>query len=462
MQRWLIALVAVHVVLASTSVNASINEILTARGSVGLAAWSVEGATGHLCTDGVAGVRINGEPRPLVLTGNTRFHIGSCTKSMTATLLAILIEDGSIPGWDAALGALLPDLAAGTAYENVTLTQLLGMLSGLAPNPPSWWVYQQQHPNDIIAQRAACTADALASAPQVSPGTAYLYSNWAYLVAGHIIERLSGSSWEELMRVRLFAPLGVHLDEDAAAWTGAPSGPWDPWGHNGDVQTPCNPATSTWGCDNPPILGPAGTFSGPAAATSAYFAWHLRCHNGVLAAAEASPLPQAACRALHKPADSSLSDYGFGWTCVARTWAGGDDSLACTHDGSNTINYFVAWLGFGIDRAFLAFTNGAGRSDGADAAMTDAAIGALIGAMDSEDCTQGISPTVAPMSSSTSGPTGTPADVPTGTLTNVPIGEPTGAPTTSQVASTMRQARLAVLFLIFTSFFDFGSLHVYF
>jgi hypothetical protein len=141
----------------------------------------------------------------------------------------------------------------------------------------------------------------------------------------------------------------------------------------GNDQTPCNPSTSSYKCDNPSVMAPAGTFSGPVAAMAAYFSWHIRCHNGD----DANPLilSQNACQELHQPADPSLGEYGYGWICTSRPWAGG---LTCTHTGSNNLNYYVVWLGFGIGLGFVAFTNGGGRSGSADFAMVDQAVSTAI------------------------------------------------------------------------------------
>jgi D-alanyl-D-alanine carboxypeptidase len=425
-----LAVCALHSARASTNVDGAVAATLSEHGGVGLAAWSVEGRTGAMCMDGVAGVSVSGQSTPLVLEGDARYHIGSDTKSMTATLVAILIENGDISGWDATLGSLLPNTAPGTPYEEVTLKQLVSSLSGLPANPTGLY-RTYQGAGDIKAQRAACAAEALATAPEADPGTSFIYSNWGFVVVGHVLEVLTGRSWEALLRERLFAPLGIALDADASSFTGAPD---TPLGHD-DAHTPCDPATTAWGCDNDPVLGPAGTFSGPVAATSAYFAWHLRCHNGEFMVNETSPLPQAACVAMHQPADPSIGDYGFGWFCTSRDWAGGDSGLVCSHTGSNTLNYFVAWLGFGIDRAFMSFAN---SPDAPNGAMTDAAVGHLIQSQGSEDCAARIESSVYGTTTENPGP------APDDTTTENPSPAPndTTAPGTSSTSGAKLETML--------------------
>ena len=105
------------------------------------------------------------------------------------------------------------------------------------------------------------------------------------------------------------------------------------------------------------VLGPAGTFSGAMSATAASLGFHLRCHNGL---DSSGLLTQAECVALHQPADPSIGTYGYGWVCTSpHPWAGGSDNLACNHHGSNTMNYMITWLGFGVASAMCSSGSGA-------------------------------------------------------------------------------------------------------
>ena len=158
----------------AASIDDEVSEILDEYGGVGLTAWSVDGE-GNLCSLGAAGERIKDSGEHFVTTGDSRHHIGSVTKSMTASLLAILIEDGTIPGgWETTMRELLP-VAEGTAYENVTLRQLVSMLSGIAFVPPEDTEYPAFDPNDMRSMRRAAAEAALLSTPVNEPGTTYQY-----------------------------------------------------------------------------------------------------------------------------------------------------------------------------------------------------------------------------------------------------------------------------------------------
>jgi len=73
------------------------------------------------------------------VTSADQFHLGSCTKAMTATLIAILVEKGKL-GWDATLAELLPDLVEDMrpVYRTVTIRHLLAHRAGLPPANSSW------------------------------------------------------------------------------------------------------------------------------------------------------------------------------------------------------------------------------------------------------------------------------------------------------------------------------------
>ena len=62
---------------------------------------------GRICERDAVGVRKYGDPTPV--TTNDLFHIGSCTKSMTATLAAILIEEGKLR-WNTTIAEVFPEL----------------------------------------------------------------------------------------------------------------------------------------------------------------------------------------------------------------------------------------------------------------------------------------------------------------------------------------------------------------
>src|ERR1035438_9221348 len=91
---------------------------------------------GVICDRLAVGVRKLGDPTPV--TTNDLFHIGSCTKSMTATLTAMLIEDGKLR-WDSTTAEMFPELKGkmDKQYERVTVEQLLTHRGGVPGKPPA-------------------------------------------------------------------------------------------------------------------------------------------------------------------------------------------------------------------------------------------------------------------------------------------------------------------------------------
>jgi CubicO group peptidase (beta-lactamase class C family) len=310
---------------------------------------------------GAVGVRKLGSPERV--TVNDKWHIGSCTKSMTATLAAMLVEQGKLR-WDTKVGDVFPELreTIDPTWQAATLEMLLAHRGGApAEPPPNLWRNAWAQTGAPREQRLDFVRGLLLRRPQEPPGTKYLYSNQGYAMAGAMIERVSGKPWEELMRTMLFAPCNMN-----SAGFGAPAslGKVDqPWGHAGTEMKPVPPGPKA---DNPPAIGPAGTVHCSLADFAHYAALHaLGEKHGTLF------LKRASFVKLHTPVAGQ--DYALGWISVPRSWAGGN---ALNHHGSNTMFFAVIWIAPAKDAVFVAATNAAGE---AAEKATDEAIGALIG-----------------------------------------------------------------------------------
>lgn len=136
--------------------------------------------------------------------------IGSTGKVMTVAMVARLVERGLL-SWDTPLEALMPDLAVGMdpAYRKVTLLQLLSHRSGL-PRDITDLAASEKYFTDTraaSAQRREYVINALKDKPEAAPGSAFVYSNSAFLVAAMIAERATGESYEGLMQKEVFGPL---------------------------------------------------------------------------------------------------------------------------------------------------------------------------------------------------------------------------------------------------------------
>jgi CubicO group peptidase (beta-lactamase class C family) len=149
------------------------------------------------------GVRRMGEPAPV--DARTRFGIASNTKLFTATALAILVEEGKLE-WDKPVINYLPAFAMSDPYvtHELTIRDLLVHRSGLGLGAGDllWWPPSTYNRKEI-ARRIRYIP--LAS----SFRSAYAYDNVLYLVAGEVIEAVSGKSWEEFVRTRILQRVGM-------------------------------------------------------------------------------------------------------------------------------------------------------------------------------------------------------------------------------------------------------------
>ena len=318
----------------------------------GLAGAVVRG--NDLAAAGATGVRRIDDDAPL--TVNDLFHLGSCTKAMTATCLAVLVEKQKL-SWDDTLAGVFPEPADAIHpdFRAVTLEQLLTHRAGMPRDGPWAELGAGLTPT---AQRRNLLAALCSRTPEIRPGAECHYSNAGYALAGLMAETRTGVSWESLMRDELFTPLGM-----AGCGFGAPGAPDSndqPLGHVF--------RDGRWIAqhrDNPPALGPAGTVHASLADWARFVSLHLR------GAQHPSRLLTAGTFArMHTPPPGG--DYAHGWQVVERPWAGG---RALTHNGTNGLWFSTVWIAPERDFAVLVAANAGGDSA---ARACDEAAGALI------------------------------------------------------------------------------------
>jgi len=299
---------------------------------------------GKLVALGVCGLRSATHEVPVAR--DDQWNLASCTKSMTASLAAMLVEDGLIR-WDTTIGGIFPDEVEEMdhAWRDVTLEQLLVHRGG-APHEPPKDVYDEalKQEGEPLLQRWKFVTGLLHRPPAKPPGTHWIYSDSGYAIAGAMIERAAGEPWEELMRRRIFVPLGLK-----SAGFGAPglTGKFDqPFGHTG-YEVPFKPVPPGPDADYPPALAPAATVHMSISDFARYAQWHVAGARG-----EGTLLKPASFLKLHTPPDGQ--EYAMGWAVTKRRWAGG---TALMHSGDNTMFYAVMWLGPGENTCFVAACN---------------------------------------------------------------------------------------------------------
>lgn len=311
---------------------------------------------------GACGVRERGGSAPLDV--HDRMHLGSCTKSMTATLCARLVEKGSID-WKTTIGEHFADWgdAVDPAWKPVTLEQLLTNRAGVPGDiAPKLWGKLFSSKAAPRAQREELARGILKNPPKTPPGTKFEYSNAGIAIAGLMAERAARTDFEELLHDELFVPLGMVRSGFGPPIATEASG--EPVGHRANGK----PVGTGPGSDNPAAIAPAGRVHASLGDWARYAALHLRGEKeGGL------DIPAATFARMHTPPADGLDAYAMGWGVAQRDWGG----RVLTHAGSNTMWFCVAWLapekGFGV----LVATNQGG--DAAQKACDDASA-ALIGA----------------------------------------------------------------------------------
>ncbi|GJQ29862.1 MAG: hypothetical protein HBSAPP03_17460 [Phycisphaerae bacterium] len=336
--------------------------ILEAHKVPGMAAAVVEGD--HVVMIGAAGVRAAGKPEAATI--DDLWHLGSCTKSMTASLCAMLVEDGRLR-WDQTIAESFPDLAdeMDPGWKKATLRQLVTNRAGVPADLSMEDLWGRLwRSNEPPARARLLLIEGVTQRPPLhEPGTTYLYSNAGFAIAGAMAERAAGEPYESLIQRRLFGPLGI-----TTAGFGPPGLPGlniQPKGH----RNPTTPLGVNHDADNPFAIAPAGLVHMSIGDWAKYVSWHLRAdaenpRRGL------GLLKAETFDTLHTPPEGG--DYAAGWMVTSRPWG---DGRVLTHSGSNTAWYCVTWAAPKRDFAVLVCCN-IGQESGAKG--TDAAAWALI------------------------------------------------------------------------------------
>ncbi len=261
-----------------------------------------------------------------VLDDTAYFPLGSMTKSMTATLAGVLVQEGRI-GWTSKVLDVLPELGttARPEYAGITLIDLLAHRGGLFPAvTPEQIALLPAVSGTPGAQRLQLTHWMFQRAPSSTPGARTQYSNGGYVVAASMLERVAGQAYETLLQAKVFAAIG------ATVRFGAPGhGTDEAWGHaaGGAGWQAVDPAGP--GAEFPAFANPAGGAKLDGTALARYLQMHLRADRGL----GGEILTPATARILH-----TLVQDG-----VALGWQDGSDldgRALLWHNGSDDASYY--------------------------------------------------------------------------------------------------------------------------
>jgi D-alanyl-D-alanine carboxypeptidase len=192
----------------AAKIDAAVGEVLASTGAPSASIALVkDGAVAYVHAYGMA--RLESKLRA---TPEMRYSIGSVSKQFTAAALLLLAEDGKLT-LDDPVGRWLPDL---TRANDVTIRQLLSMTSGYQ----DYWPQDYVMPPMLQSVTAQEILDGWAKKPlDFEPGTQWQYSNTNYVIAGVIIEKVSGTPVLDFLSRRIFKPLGMNtvVDTDRSA-----------------------------------------------------------------------------------------------------------------------------------------------------------------------------------------------------------------------------------------------------
>ena len=297
----------------------------------------------------VTGFRKWGDPTPARL--DDPFHLASCTKAMTATLFAVLVESGKV-SWDSTLGSLFPEIKnMNHAYRSVTVEMLLAHMSGISKDlldQDTFLKIVSDSKNSPSVARQILVTELLSAKPKTIPGTQWEYSNMGYIIVGRIIEKITRKSWEDSMREKIFRPLKMKSCGFGAAGNPQASSPDAPWGHRlkDRVPVPIPPGPLA---DNPPVYGPAATVHCSMADWGKFLSLHVDGFNHK----KTTILKTKSFEKLHQNYPGQTYTFG-GWIRAQFPWAGG---TVLAHEGSNTMNRSTVFLAPLKNSALISVTN---------------------------------------------------------------------------------------------------------
>lgn len=171
------------------------------------------------------GIGMRDREKGLPATGKTLYQIGSCSKAFTSAMCAKLVDEGKL-SWDTPIREIAPEVQFYDDFtsQNVTLRDVLSHRTGVPRHEYSWY--------GTDFNRKELVEHVKYLEPNQPFRTLFQYNNYGYVIAGHLIEKVTGKTYEENIQETFFEPLGmtrstlylddIKGDEDHATPYGAP------------------------------------------------------------------------------------------------------------------------------------------------------------------------------------------------------------------------------------------------
>jgi len=302
-------------VLAMTDLQSRLEAVLAEHRVPGATLGVLDGDEVTVYAAGIANQNTGVE-----VTEDTLFQIGSITKVWTATLVMMLVDEGVLD-LDAPVVSYLPEfkVADPQVTATVTLRDLLSHRSGIGGDH----ILDTGRGDDVLERYLETCAEL---GQEHDLGATMSYCNTGFSVAGRVLEKVTGKVWDQLLRERLIAPLGLThtntLPEEAILFRAAV-------GHV-DAPDGGQQVAPMWVL--PRSAGPAGLINARAADVLTFARFHLdegRAPDGT------QLLSPGAVKQMQEPQIDipdrfTLGDqWGIGWILF-----GWDGHRGYGHDGS--------------------------------------------------------------------------------------------------------------------------------
>ena len=271
--------------------------------------WKVPGVAVAIVKDGEVllskGFGLRDVKRNLPVTPETLFAIGSATKAFTAMSLGVLADDGKI-SWETPVRTYLPGfkLEDPFATDRMTPKDLVTHRAGLPRHDLVWY-------NATLSRKEIF--DRLQHLePNTDFRSKFQYQNLMFLTAGYLAGEMSGMSWEDVVRRRIFDPLGMKSSNFSVEASKA----------SADFALPYNEKDKTIqeiAFRNIDVVGPAGSINSNLVDMVRWVELHLSDgrfgETRVISAAGLDEMhqPQMVLRESGQDPEIVLTSYGLGW-----------------------------------------------------------------------------------------------------------------------------------------------------
>lgn len=244
--------------------------------------------------------------KQLPVTADTLFAIGSSTKAFTTFVLGTLVDEGKVE-WDKPLRTYIPwfKLPDASMTEHLSVRDTVTHRSGLPRHDLVWY-------NNFESTREAFVRKLAYLEPSADLRQKWQYNNLMYLTAGYLTEVITGKTWEDAVRARIFDPLGMKRSNFSVADSQKDSDFAQPYAKRDGqvVKIPFRPITN---------IGPAGSINSSVNEMARWVSVHL---NGgkygdkkIAEAATVADMHTAhmVTGAVNPEPEITGGEYGMGW-----------------------------------------------------------------------------------------------------------------------------------------------------